>query len=400
MLKLMIFFLTALFSFHLVSAENCTEANDAYADAKNKVNQKTSHPPGPQSVPPPYHRYCLGETEYSGRDQQQDNALNQWSNSYLAEESELAKKVVSSGREFISCGGSQNDVVETIEKIGSYVKESTLRLARLVSQNPKSFDHYVPTIKILIKKARDAELLGTDADVMLNTASEMTTELLNETLRELAIDHDYRYTPNSIIELTRVAQSLGSDADLSNILERIRKAMHFEVEIKNETYFEDFQWNSTKRGKINFLDIGETYTWQPYPAIFDVQFEAEVEDGEMTSSPHQFDQYFNYDIRACEQEQKIFYVFDTLGPLSEVFKLCDDEGVCMSIPLPMGGLNTITHSNLLPQLEHVMIDGKKMMRLKIPLQNQNPETGSKIFHGSSADGTESELTFKMLHTPI
>lgn len=400
MFKLIIFSLISLTTINSYAAENCSEANDAYADAKHRVDQTTSQPPGPQSVPPPFQRFCLGETEYNGRDQQQKNAMDSWTNNYLREESELANKVVSTGKEFVMCGGNQRDVVDTIGKIGDHIKESTLRLARLVSQNPKSFDHYVPVIKALIKKARDAELMGTDADVMLNTAAEMTMDLLNETLKNLVVDHDYRYGPKSIRELTLLARALGANPDEGNIIERIRKAMYFEVEIKNETYFEDFQWKASKRGKVNYLDFGGTNIWQPFAAIFDIQFDAEVEDGDMTASPNQFDQIFNYDIRACEQEQKIFYVFDALGPLREVFKICDEEGVCMPIPLPMGGLNTIAHANLLPEIEHIMVKDKKMMRLKIPLQNFNQEAGFKIFHGSAADGTETELTFKMIHTPI
>lgn len=59
----------------IVAAPVCNDVNHRFEILKDKVIAQTANPVGPQSLPTIYERQCLGEREFSGRDQRQEETM-------------------------------------------------------------------------------------------------------------------------------------------------------------------------------------------------------------------------------------------------------------------------------------------------------------------------------------
>jgi hypothetical protein len=383
----------------------CQEVARRWMVSKVAINNLVAQPVGVQPMPPAFERFCLGENDYQERDAKQEQKKEEWYESYLKKEKTLAEQSIASAKAWILCNENQAEINQTevnkhLKKLAEFAGESALKLATQV-EGSANLDFYIPTVKVLVQVSKTVSLLGgSGSEKLLEKAGDLFNELVEDLLKQIKLKHDFRYSVATMTELVKDATMLGNDSiDVSEVFERYTNAMTFNIELNNQTYLEDFQWQTVNQTQEIHYDLIPKDHWEPFPMQFKLDFEAEVEDGEMTQKPKEFESQYWINIKACEQKPIVEVFLSYLGPEEESFQICDEEGVCQTIPLPMGGLHAITYGNLKDDVMPVERYGIPFYRFELPLRNLNTELTNETIEGSYEDGTETEYKIKLTHTP-
>ena len=292
------------------------------------------------------------------------------------------------------------DVQRQMQLLGavtSYEIESALlgklgqKALAMINDYGQDVDKVPAIAMVALRTATDIQLLGLDtdgyADALLSAISAMYENTMDELFRLLVEEHDYG-TVRTILETARVSQLLSdtSGADTDEILNRLQKALRFELTIN--CYYEqtgNHRWveqavlevavdfTGSEVGKISGSGLGSvlSFIWDDAPDFSVVALDFPV-------------QAVLENFQPCNAQVEL--LLTPFHPLSETLVM---EGESIDWPM-LKTFWEIAYSDKLQE------DG--LYRFPLTLQNLNNTAVSETIEYSAPEN-EGKMEILLIHTP-
>jgi hypothetical protein len=333
-------------------------------------------------APPSTKLRCMDEDESKDADEQFGKFLD----AFDYPEVVMVSFLIAARRNVQLLGGQNTD----------YSLESSLaqRLVTKVQNLMKNYGQkaeYLPAItKVTLRTLKELQLLGADDSAAQNLANQlapMWEKAIDVLLNELVEQHEYR-NATAIIDAVRMAQMLGSEMDSQKIFDKVRKALHFDLELKYKAI------------------IADSHIWEleakfPVEAKGDVEFETLFGDGtgsltsyvyagtsDTASAPAFSVNAVIKDFNACEGTAKLSV--DQFFPPSETYTITHEDGTTSTASGQLVKTAWETHFG------DRLIDGRYSF---VAIINDNSEDAIDQSFTQSYGPNETIFEVKLKHTP-
>lgn len=111
------------------------------------------------------------------------------------------------------------------------VERLVAKAFRLVTTTARQPEKWLAVGPVVLRIAKDAQLLGVNADELLAAIRDWQTGMIDGLLRRIREEHDYQWAVFAW-EFSRQAALLGSEIDTRDLLTRLQKAMTFEATLR------------------------------------------------------------------------------------------------------------------------------------------------------------------------
>jgi hypothetical protein len=210
------------------------------------------------------------------------------------------------------------------------------KITTLLSQyaNAQSADKYIAVCRAALSVDRNAQLVGYRSNSkFLSQLSTWASILVDEYLRRLREEHNYK-TFSTVLDLSRQAQLLGASNNTSETLDKLEKAMVFELEIKVNIQLP----KAPKQTGINYQIDGLVKNIRF--SFSDLQWHHDDVEFTMTSgtmngddqdqklegtyvSPKKYSADLIFDYKPCADSIEV--LIDKFGPDNEVWSITTDD---------------------------------------------------------------------------
>jgi hypothetical protein len=196
--------------------------NEAAKLAKQVLKDPISTPTPPSSV-----LGCMDTNESDQAGKQFDQFMSAFNNPEMA----VISSLLSAARNIELLGGERTDF--SLEN--RLVQRLVTKASNLIASHGNKVEYLPAITNVTLQSLRNQALLGggddASAQKMTNQLAAMWKKAIDELLKEVVEKHEYRNV-SAVIEAARKALLLGSDIDTQKIFDKLRKAMHFDVEPK------------------------------------------------------------------------------------------------------------------------------------------------------------------------
>jgi hypothetical protein len=353
--------------------------NEAAKQAKQLLKEPLSTP-----TPPSSKLRCMDKEEGEQAGKQFDEFLSAFNSPEMA----VISSMLSAARNIELLGGEATD----LSLINRVQQRLVTKASNLINTYGNQIDYLPAITSVTLQSLRNQELLGGGDDATTQKLSSqlaaMWKKAIDVLLKELVEQHEYRNV-TAIVNAARNATLLGSeDIDLGKILEKIRKAMHFDLELKST------------------LTVASVHHWI-LEANFPVQVKSDIEvtklsgDGTGNLSSYVYDGAPEYsatapafsvnaeftEFYACEGTAK--FSVDQFFPASETVTVADPED-------PRTISQNITQLGWETHFGDRLIDGRYTFEVTI---NNNAENAVDQSFTQVYGPNETIFEVKLKHTP-
>jgi hypothetical protein len=337
-------------------------------------------------TPPSVKLRCLTKEEKVKAAEQWKKFMQEFNNPEMM----VARALIAAQRT-LSFRGEGSGYVDTT-LILPLVQRQITKVKNLIATYGNQSEYLLAINSVVISSLSDKNFLGggdnAELTKLFQQLANMWNKAIDDLIKELVEQHEYRNVPAILIAARAVHDLGGQDMDLEKILEKIRKAMHFDLELKST------------------LTVASVHHWI-LEANFPVQIKSDIEvtklsgDGTGNLSSYVYDGAPEYSATAqafsvnaqfnnfypCDGTAK--FSVDQFFPASETVTVADPED-------PRTFSQNITQLGWETHFGDRLVDGRYTFEVTI---NNNSENAVDQSFTQVFGPNETIFEVKLIHTP-